>query len=315
MVDKLILSRWNKIFGKPVSSNMQNKFNSNKLLTLTLAALPIVSTAMPVMADNAPKGKRSVKGGSWVDLQVATDKLSYTEGEIIKVTLKATNIQEKDAYLKFTSGQRFDFNLFKDGSKEAIYTWSANKMFAMMNSTIKLKMAQRETYNTEIGSEMGQLKPGKYRLVAHLTNSTKIGGLPIDFTIVPKTAGTTKAATTFTAKTDKLVYKVGEPVKVDFSLKNNLNKPQTFNFRSGQNYDVFIYNVAGEPIWNWSANIRFLMVSRPVTFAAGEKRDFSETWNGTPLPDFKVTPGKYTVQAVYASDPEIKAAPITIEIR
>ncbi len=294
---------------------MKHKFNGNKFFAFTLALTPVLANAMPAMANKAPMGKRSVKGGSWIDLQPSTDKLKYTVGEPIKVTLKATNIQEKDVYLKFNSGQRFDFQLYKDGGKEGVYTWSANKMFTMNVSTIKLKMAERETYKTEIGGEMGELKPGNYRLVPHLTNSTQIRGMFCDFTIVPAVVKAPTEAATLTARTDKTIYKVGEPVKVDFSLKNNLNKPATFNFRSGQTYDVFVKNAAGESIWNWSANIRFLMVSRPITFAAGEKRDFSETWNGTPLPDFKVTPGKYTVQAVYASDPEIKAAPITIEIR
>jgi hypothetical protein len=293
---------------------MKHKFNSKNIFALTIALAPIVANAQPAMAQKSPAGKRSVAGGSWIDLQVSTDKLNYTVGEPIKVTLKATNIQEKDAYLKFSSGQRYDIKVFKVGEKEPVYVWSANKMFTMMTSTIKLKMAERETYNTEIGSEMGELKAGKYRLEAHLTNSSQIRALPIEFSISPRIA-TNKPAATLSAQTDKKTYKVGEEVKVNFSLKNNLAKPATFNFRSGQQYDVFVKNAAGESIWNWSANIRFIMVSRPVTFAAGEKRDYTVTWDGNALPDFKVTPGKYTVQAVFASDPEIQAAPITIEIR
>jgi hypothetical protein len=294
---------------------MHTQFNRNKFLVLTVIAAPFLISNLPVMAQKAPLGKRSVKGGSWVDLQVSTNKLKYTVGEPIKVTLKATNIQEKDAYLKFTSGQRFDFQLYKDGGKEPVYTWSANKMFAMSLSTIKLKMAERKTYETEIGQEMGELKPGNYRLKAHLTNSSQVRAIPIDFTVVPGTSASTKTGAKLTATTDKKVYKVGEDVKVDFTLQNNPLNATTFNFRSGQNYDVFIKNSAGEPVWNWSANVRFIMVSRPITVAAGEKRDYSVTWNGVALPDHKITPGKYTVEAVFSSDPEVKAAPITIEIR
>jgi hypothetical protein len=294
---------------------MKSNFNRNKFLALTLTATPFLMSALPAMAQKAPAGKRSVKGGSWVDLQASTDKLKYNVGEPIKVTLKATNIQEKDAYLKFSSGQRFDFKVFKEGQKESVYVWSASRMFTMATSTIKLKMAQRETYNTEIGDEMGQLGPGKYRLEAHLTNSSKVRGLPIHFEVVSKMASAGDKRAKMTAKTDKSVYKVGEEVKVDFSLQNNSAKATTFNFRNGQNYDVFIRNAAGDLIWNWSANKRFLMIYRPITFAPGEKKSFSETWDGQALPDYKVTPGKYTVQAVYASDPEVAAPPITIEIR
>ncbi|PQV63298.1 Intracellular proteinase inhibitor [Abditibacterium utsteinense] len=299
---------------------MQSKFNRNKILSLTLMVAPFLVSVLPATAQPkmASLGKRSVKSGSWVDLQVSTSKLQFSVGEPIKVTLNATNIQEKDAYLKFTSGQRYDFKVFKVGEKEPVYVWSASKMFTAMTSTIKLKMAERQTYQTEVGDEMGKLAAGKYRLEAHLTNSSQVRALPIEFSIVPTIAANDKSTdkrATLTATTDKRIYKVGEEVKVDFSLRNNPDQPTTFNFRSGQNYDVFIKNAAGQPVWNWSANIRFIMVSRPITFAAGEKREFSVQWNGDALPDYKITPGKYTVQAVYASSPEIYAAPITIEIR
>lgn len=312
---KPIQVNWNKSDRPSVDGGMKSKFNGIRFLALTLTATPILGSALPALAQNAPAGKRSVKGGSWVDLQTSTDKLRYTVGEPIRVTLKATNIQEKDAYLKFTSGQRFDIRVFKVGQKEPVYVWSANKMFTMAMATIKLKMAQRETYQTEIGSEMGELTPGRYRLEANLTNSSRVRAIPIEFTIVPRVASNNSSQTVITAKTDKTIYKVGEQVKVDFSLQNKATTPKTFNFRSGQNYDVFIRNEAGDLIWNWSANMRFIMISRPITFAPGEKKDFSVQWDGKALPDYKVTPGKYTVQAVYASDPEIKAAPITIEIQ
>lgn len=294
---------------------MQFQFTRKSCLAFTIAISPLLTSALPALAQKSPLGKRSVKGGSWVDLQVSTNKRQYTTSEPIQVTLKATNIQEKDAYLKFSSGQRFDFKLFKVGEKESVYVWSANKMFAMMTGTLKLKLGERKIYNAQIGAEMGQLRPGTYRLEAHLTNSSQVRALPIEFTIAPTIASNSDKRTMLIAKTDKHLYKLGEAVKVELSLLNNSTKPTTFNFGSGQNYDVFIKNAAGQSIWNWSANIRFLMVSRPVTLAAGEKRNFSVQWNGQALPDHTVTPGQYTVQAVYASTPEILAAPITIEIR
>ncbi len=310
-----------------------NRTNRHKFLVLTLVAthlipvLPAVvqpAIARPAVAQKPPL-KLTAKGGSWVEVSVRTSKRQYNAGEPIQVTLKATNIQKNDAYLKFSSGQRFDFKVFKVGEKESVYVWSATRMFAMTTGIRKLKMAESETYSAEIGSEMGELKPGRYRLEAHLTNSSQIRALPIEFTIVSKaivskTAGSGVATikekrATLTAKTDKHIYQIGEEVKVDFSLQNNASQATTFNFRSGQNYDVFIKNAAGESVWNWSANIRFLMVSRPIKLAAGQRQDFAVQWNGQALPDRKISPGKYTVQAVYASQPPIYAAPIAIEIR
>ncbi|MBW3636727.1 MAG: hypothetical protein KY445_09740 [Armatimonadetes bacterium] len=167
---------------------MQSSFNRNNFMILTLVVAPFFTSVLPVMAQKGAVGKRAVKGGSWVDLQVSTNTLKYTAGEPIQVTLKATNTQHKDAYLKFSSGQRFDFKVFKVGGKEPVYVWSATKMFTQATSTIKLKMGERQIYNAEIGSEMDELAPGRYRLEAHLTNSSQIRALPIEFAIVGKSA-------------------------------------------------------------------------------------------------------------------------------
>lgn len=290
---------------------MSNTFKIVSLLAATLVSTPFLT----VQTANAQTAKRATKGASWIGLEVQTDKQRYIAGEPIKVTLEATNIQSKDAYLKFSSGQRFDLQLFRAGESEPIYTWSANKMFAQALSHVRLKQGESETYKAEIGDEMGALQPGVYRLEAHLSNSSQIAAKPTYFTIVPRDASTDVQKATLTANTDKSVYDVGEAVKVNFTLQNNKNAPTTFDFNSGQTYEVLIRNEAGESIWNWSANKRFIMATRQVTLAAGEKQDFSVQWDGRALPDYEVTPGKYTVEVVYSSNPEVRAAPIAIEIR
>lgn len=289
---------------------MFNFFKPISLLALMLAVAPCA------MAQPAKSTSATVKRTSWIALKVQTDKQRYAVGEPIKVTLKATNIQRKDAYLKFSSGQRFDLKVFRVGEKESVYTWSAEKMFAQMISHVKLKQGGSEVYEGEIGSEMGELTPGLYRLEAQLSNSSQISAAPIVFTVVPRAASTSGVQkATLTATTDKSVYDIGEEVKVDFALQNNANAPTTFNFNSGQTYDVFVRNEAGDLVWSWAANKRFIMILRPITVAAGEKQEFSVQWDGRALPDYKITPGIYTVQAVYASTPAVSATPIAIEIR
>lgn len=184
------ISTLNKMVQGGVGKDMRNKSNPNNFLAWSLVAAPFLTSGLPAMAQKAPSAKRSVRSGSWVDLQVSTNKLRYTASEPIKVTLKATNIQEKDAYLKFSSGQRFDIKVFKVGLAEPVYVWSANKMFSSATGTVKLKMAERETYTTQIGDEMGELQPGRYRLEAHLTNGSRVRALPVEFTIVPKVVST-----------------------------------------------------------------------------------------------------------------------------
>ena len=283
------------------------------LLLATLSMAPIA------MAQTA-----TVKSLSWIRVQATTDKDRYAPGEPIKVTLKATNIVKRDAYLKYSSGQRFELKLFRDGILRAnidqpVYTWSANKNFMMMTSHIQLKPGQSEVYQGEIGSEMGELAPGLYRLEAQLTNSSGIRAAPLVFNVVARVASTDAPANapdaTLRATTDKIIYKVGEEVNVNCLLQNNPATATTFTFGSGQNYDVFIRNAAGEAVWNWAANKRFLMVSRPITLAAGAQQKFTVQWDGRALPDYQITPGKYTVEAMWASTPEVRATPIEIEIR
>ena len=282
--------------------------NSIFVLTMALASFPVLAPAA-----KAANGKRVVKGASWIELQARTDKTQYKVGQPIKVSLRATNIQQKDAYLKFASGQRFDIQLFKAGAAEPVYTWSANKMFTKMVSHVKLTQGQSETYDAEIGGEMGELAPGKYRLQAGLTNSSQIRARPVEFSVTADDAQQTDKLK-FAAATDKENYQIGEAVNINFSLRNTSQNAAQLNFNSGQTYDVYIRNAAGDLVWNWAANKRFIMATRQTTLAAGETQNFSVEWDGSAVPDYQITPGQYTVEAIYSSTPELRAKPLNIQI-
>lgn len=288
--------------------------NCRFLCALTLFVIPIL-TAQTAIAQTSVTWTGPIKTASWIDLQARTNKTQYATGEPIKVTLTATNIQTKDAYLKFSSGQRFDLQLFASGSQESLYMWSANKMFVAASSHVKLKQGQSETYDATIGSEMGELKPGKYRLEAQLSNSSQLHARPLEFTVVARPSAANEAGATLTATTDKTIYKIGEVVNITFDLQNKSKNPITLDLNSGQSYDVFVENAEGEQVWNWAANKRFAMMLRQVTLAAGETQNFAVQWDGRALTDEKIAPGKYFVKVVYTSNPAIRAAPIEIEIR
>ena len=295
---------------------MKPLFQCKLSLALLLAIAPISQIAFAQSAKAA-----TAKSPSWIRVQASADKAQYNVGEPIKVTLKATNIQSRDAYLKYSSGQRFELELFKIENQnftsalrapiEPVYTWSADKNFAMMTSHIKLKSGQSEIYQGEIGSEMGELKPGRYRLEAQLSNSSQISAPSVSFVI----AGVKAPKATLSATTDKSVYSVGETVKVNFSIQNNASAPVSFDFNSGQTYDVYVRDAAGEMVWSWAANKRFIMSIRQVELKADEKQDFSVEWDGRALPGREIEPGNYTIEAVYTANPAVKAAPVAIEIR
>ena len=300
--------------------NLSTKAIMQKFSFFALLALALVTSLAPVPAATAAQSARkTAKKASWISLSARTGKARYQVGEPIEVSLRATNVQSRDAYLKFASGQRFDLQLFRADKAEPVYSWSANKMFAMAVSHILLKQSQSENYSATIGGEMGELAPGNYRLQAHLTNSSQIEAPPVEFAIE---AATPEAATPeadaqplqLTATTDKASYAIGEAVKINFSLRNTSEDAVKLNFNSGQTYDVYIRNAAGDLVWSWAANKRFIMATRQIELAAGATQTFDVEWDGRALPDYQIEAGQYTIEAIYTSTPEIRAEPITIQV-
>ena len=273
--------------------------------------LPFLSTS----AQSAPAPSRSrisPAPRSWVVLQASTNKSRYALGETVQVRLTATNTSSRGAYLRFSSGQRFDFSVFKAGTNDSVYTWSASRMFMQSLGSLWLPPRQSQKFEASIGDEMGQLKPGKYRLVARLSNSgTPIKSAPVNFEIA-------SPALQISARTDKTTYKIGESVKIDFTVKNTAKTPTRVTFGSGQTYDVFLFDAQNRQIWSYAANLRFIQVQTPITWQAGEAKRFSTTWNGIPLANeagnATLKPGKYRVQVQLASQPPLDAPPLEIEI-
>jgi len=279
-----------------------------------------LSTVLLAIAVSVPTVSAQARGGyppppttrSWVTLKAATDQRRYTPGQPIKVRLTATNTFKRGAYLRFTSGQRFDFTVYSVGKSEAVYTWSAARMFMQSLGSLWLKPAQSQSYEANIGDEMGQLKPGKYRLLARLTNSPRrIAAAPVDFEI-------TNLSLSMTARTDKVSYKIGEPVQIEIAVANRAGKANRVRFGSGMTYDVIISDESEKPIWTYGANLRFIRVLGEVTWLKGETKTYSASWNGVALPGetipAKLKPGRYRVQAVLQSTPQLYAAPIYIDI-
>jgi hypothetical protein len=229
--------------------------------------------------------------------------------------LTATNTHTSGAYLRFTSGQRFDFSVYPLGKRDAVYTWSAARMFLQAIGSLWLKPGQSQVFEENIGDEMGQLKPGKYQLFARLTNSpNSINAAPITFEIVD-------SGIVMTTTTDKTSYRIGEPVKIDLAVANhkiNLTSKTNDNnipFRSSQIFDVVVTDESGTQVWNYGANLRFAQNQHDEIWKKGEIKNYSAVWDGGnlgPLPE--LLPGRYRVQGVLQSTPPIYAEPVFIDI-
>lgn len=294
----------------PESGPLSTTMKKQKLLlaaTLSLLTSTALSQAAPSAARTGAKTTRS-----WVTLQSSTGHTHFAPGQPITVHLTATNTFKKGAFLRFTSGQRFDFSVYPVGKSDSAYTWSATRMFAQSLGSLWLKPGQSQSFDATIGDEMGQLQPGKYRLEAHLTNSPRpIFAAPIEFEVAAP-------ALAVKASTDKTTYKIGEPVQIGATVTNTTDAPKTVDIRWGMICDFIITDEAGNAVWNYGANLRFIRILGATTWTKGETKTMSATWNGVALPGSttptKLQPGRYRVQAVLQTDPQLASTPVTIEL-
>lgn len=290
-----------------------------KLSTLTAGAvLSLLSVVVPAPCVAAPSDANTTRSTQppaptpGVTFRAALDHTRYSPGQPIQVRLTATNTSNRQVQLRFTSGQRFDIWIYPQGQRESVYTWSATRMFIQALGTLTLKPGQSEHFDASIGDEMGQLRPGKYRLVAALTSSPRrITAAPVTFEVV-------NLNLTMTARTNKTRYRIGEAVQINMAVTNRARRLNRVPFDSGLTFDVFITDESENPVWNYGANLRFIRPLGEVTWQRGETKTYSAQWDGVALPGenpaARLAPGRYRVQAVLQSTPRVYAAPIYIDI-
>lgn len=100
-----------------------------------------------------------------------------------------------------------------------------------------------------------------------------------------------------TVTTDRRVYRRGQPVRIAFRIRNASNKSLTYNFSSGQKYDVTIQDAGGQEVWDWSQGMRFAQNLTAVTILPGRSISYFVLWNGYGRSGRAATPGRYTVHA------------------
>lgn len=82
-------------------------------------------------------------------LTITTSAASYAPGAPVHVQLVLENTGSEAAQVPFTSGQRFDVQLL-DGAGTPVATWSADKSFMQMMSTLDLEPGGAETWTAKV---------------------------------------------------------------------------------------------------------------------------------------------------------------------
>lgn len=106
-----------------------------------------------------------VHSNASTDLIVRVADLGITSGAPIVLPIDLSNTSDEDATLTFTSGQRVELRLSKDG--EEIYRWSATASF--IQSLEEVKVMAGETFARTLITTPVDLQPGSFTAQAWIT--------------------------------------------------------------------------------------------------------------------------------------------------
>ncbi len=105
-----------------------------------------------------------------------------------------------------------------------------------------------------------------------------------------------------TLTTQKASYKSGQAVRMTFKVVNTSGKAVTYNFGSGQRFDVTATNAAGTPVWEWASGKLFSQNLSSLPVAPGKALTYNAVWNGRGTSGHPLPPGVYTLSAHLTSD-------------
>jgi len=112
-------------------------------------------------------------------VSMMTDKMNYSVGEPIIITLKIFNYTEEEITFHFNTGQRYDF-IIEDEEESKIWRWSEDKMFTMVLGEETLGPTDTEiTYTAEYRDK---LSAGYYKVTGIFVAKDKpmSGGIIIE---------------------------------------------------------------------------------------------------------------------------------------
>ena len=134
-----------------------------KMIILVIIAIMVFSGLgfWLVAYGNATSEERNMNYG----ISMTTDKIRYSVGEPIIITLKIFNYTEEEITFHFNTSQRYDF-ITEDEKGNEIWCWSKDMMFAMVLGEEILGPTNTEiTYTAEYKDK---LSSGYYKITGIL---------------------------------------------------------------------------------------------------------------------------------------------------
>jgi len=130
-----------------------------KMIMLIIIVVVVFSTLGLWLTSygNATSEERNMNYG----ISIMTDKMSYSVGDPIIMTLKVFNYTEEDIAFYFNTSQRYDF-IIEDDEGNEIWRWSQDMMFAMVLGEETLGPDNPEGIYT--AEYKDRLSPGYYKV-------------------------------------------------------------------------------------------------------------------------------------------------------
>ena len=119
---------------------------------------------------------------------------------------------------------------------------------------------------------------------------------------IPQTLKVTPPAQPVTLTTQHGTYKSGQPVRMTFQVVNTSGKAVTYNFGSGQRFDITAASAAGTQVWDSASGKLFTQNLSSLSVAPGKALVYHAVWNGRDASGRPLPPGVYTLSAHLTSD-------------
>ena len=127
-----------------------------RLIKLVIIVILSLALWWGIYGNSASENKNMSYG-----ISMTTDKINYSIGEPIIMTVKIFNYTEEDVVFYFNSAQRYDF-IIEDEEGNEVWRWSKDRMFAMMLGEEILGPHNSEAiYTVEY---KGKLSSGYYKI-------------------------------------------------------------------------------------------------------------------------------------------------------
>jgi hypothetical protein len=237
-----------------------------------------------------------------IQVTFTTSQSSYARGTPVQLTLDVKNSGLVPVTVSFSNGQKYEFTA-QDASGATVWSWSYGKTFDSNPSSRTLAAGEtwriQETWSYTANAG-GLATDGSYTV-----RGTFLG----NYTGRSGTKAGQKAISLYTPdylqvsfSADKSAYRRGEQAVLSLTMTNTAPYALEVNFATAQTHDFSATDIAGNPVWAWSAGQTFDGTPQVRTLAPGETWTVQEAWNfvddsGAGLPD-----GDFVVSGIFLGD-------------